>query len=255
MSESTPKNPAPAALGSETAGTSPAASGTGAPATANAVSSNAADVSGTNARTASDPAKATTENNLADARETSELRRRAIRYVLTMGALMAGLYGIAYQSWSPDGFMGRQLIAYLETVAGLSGVVLRLLGEPVTVQNSVVSGNFSYVVVVDCAALDVQALFAAAVLAFPSRWTTRLIGLVLGLFAIFVINIARLVALYYAGSKSLDLFKTLHEEVFVLVIVGLVCGLFLAWARWAAQATADAQFASNQLTPNLGKTA
>lgn len=186
----------------------------------------------------------------AEARETSELRRRALRYVLTMGALMAGLYGIAYQSWSPNAFMGQRLIGYLETVAQLSGVVLRVLGEPVTVQNSVVSGTFSYVVVVDCAALDVQALFAAAVLAFPSRWTTRLIGLVAGLSAIFVINIMRLVALYYAGSRSLDLFKTLHEEVFVLVIVGLVCGLFLAWARWAAQATADAE-----LAPTLSKAA
>lgn len=238
MSESNPQKTA-SAEGSETAGTSPPASDIGAPPTASAASFNAAD----------DTAAAD------DARETSELRRRAIRYVLTMGALMAGLYGIAYQSWSPDGFMGKQLISYLESIAELSGVVLRLLGESVTVQNSVVSGNFSYVVVVDCAALDVQALFAAAVLAFPSRWTTRLIGLVTGLFAIFVINIARLVALYYAGSKSLDLFKTLHEEVFVLVIVGLVCGLFLAWARWAAQATADAQLGANQLTPNLSKAA
>ncbi len=48
-----------------------------------------------------------------------------------------------------------------------------------------------------------------------------------------MINTACLVTLYYAGAHSSSPFKTLHEEVFVLVIVALVCGMFLAWATWA----------------------
>lgn len=165
--------------------------------------------------------------------EGAAVKRRAVRYLLTTGMLMAALYALAYHSWQPTSFVGGLFVSYLEAVAQVSATVLRLLGEQITISDATVSGRFSYVVVVDCAALDVQALFVAAVLAFPSPWKSRLIGLVSGIAAIFVINIARLVVLYYAGASSLELFNTLHEEVFVLAIVCLVCGLFLMWARWA----------------------
>lgn len=160
-------------------------------------------------------------------------KRAAIRYVLTLGAILLVLYALVYHSWGPESFASEWLTSYLGLVANVSASVLRLLGEQVSLHGTSVSGRFSYVVVVDCAALDVQAMFTAAVLAFPARWVARLIGLASGLAAIFVINTARLVTLYYAGSYSSSLFKTLHEEVFVLVIVALVCGMFLLWATWA----------------------
>ncbi len=165
--------------------------------------------------------------------DAGSIKRRAITYLVTTAGLMVALYALAYHSWDATSFAGRVLVAYLEAVAQVSAASLRLLGESVTTNDATVSGRFSYVVVVDCAALDVQALFVAAVLAFPSPWRTRLLGVVGGVAAIFAINITRLVGLYYAGASSLDLFHTLHQEVFVLAIVLLVCGLFLVWARWA----------------------
>jgi exosortase/archaeosortase family protein len=176
---------------------------------------------------------AATPEGTAPTDEARALKRRAVAYLLTTAALMALFYALAYHSWDTQSWAGRMLVAYLEAVAQVSAASLRLFGEQVTSADTTVSGRFSYVVVVDCAALDVQALFVAAVLAFPSPWKTRLLGVAGGVAAIFAINIARLVVLYYAGATSLDLFNTLHEEVFVLVIVALVCGLFLLWARWA----------------------
>lgn len=183
------------------------------------------------------------------------LERRALRYMLTTGGLMVALYALAYNSWDANSGIGRGFLAYLETVAQLSAITLRALGEQITVAGTTVSGRFSYVVVVDCAALDVQALFVAAVVAFPSPWRTRLIGLVGGITAIFTLNILRLVVLYYAGATSLDLFNTLHEEVFVLLIVALVCGIFLAWARWATLSgslSPPSLHVPTETTPSLG---
>lgn len=181
----------------------------------------------------------------------SSLERRALTYLLTTACLMAALYALAYHSWDATSGPGRWLAAYLKTVTQVSAATLRALGEHVTVADRTVSGRFSYVVVVDCAALDVQALFVAAVLAFPSPWRTRLWGIVTGIAAIFAINITRLVVLYYAGASSLELFNTLHEEVFVLLIVALVCGLFLAWARWAMSYASSWPLARTT-TPRLG---
>lgn len=165
--------------------------------------------------------------------DSGSLKRRVITYLVTTAGLMVALYALAYHSWEASSFAGQLLLAYLEAVAQVSAASLRLFGESITINDATVSGRFSYVVVVDCAALDVQALFVAAVLAFPSPWRARLMGVVGGVAAIFALNTTRLVLLYYAGASSLDLFHTLHQEVFVLAIVLLVCGLFLVWARWA----------------------
>jgi exosortase/archaeosortase family protein len=148
-------------------------------------------------------------------------------------ALMALFYALLYHPYSEESLPGRALGAYLKFVATGSATVLGWLGEDVSVQGTTVLGRFPYVVILDCAALDAQALFAAAVLAFPVSLRDKLIGLVAGMSAIWCVNVARLALLYFAGARSLRLFQVLHEEVLVLLVILSVCGLFVVWARWA----------------------
>jgi exosortase/archaeosortase family protein len=149
--------------------------------------------------------------------------------------LMLLFYAALYQPYAEDSLPGRCLVTYLEFVAHGSATLLGWLGETVSVEGTTVGGRFPFVVVLDCAALDAQALFAAAVLAFPACLRDKLLGLGAGLLAIAGINIARLVLLYFAGARSLRLFQVLHEEVLVLLVILSVCGLFAAWARWAKE--------------------
>ncbi|HKO91207.1 MAG TPA: hypothetical protein VJU61_08645, partial [Polyangiaceae bacterium] len=162
------------------------------------------------------------------------LRRIGAGYRFLAGTLllMLAFYAALYQPYAEGSLPAHLLGGYLELVARGSALGLRWLGEAVTVEGTTVSGRFPFVVVLDCAALDAQALFAAAVLAFPARLKDKLLGLGAGLLAIAGINMARLVLLYFAGTRSLRLFQVLHEEVLVLLIILLVCGLFVAWARW-----------------------
>jgi exosortase/archaeosortase family protein len=156
-----------------------------------------------------------------------------LRYALTTLALMALLYAAVYQPYAADSAPGRALALYLRQIAQCSAWLLGLLGEQVTVRGAQVFGRFSYVVVLDCAALDAQALYAAAVLAYPARWGAKLIGLVAGLVAIAALNVGRLAILYFAGIRSIALFQVLHEEVLVFAIVACVCVMFVVWLRWA----------------------
>ena len=164
-------------------------------------------------------------------------RTTAGRFLLLTLLLMVAFYSALYQPYSEQSLPGRLLVAHLELVARASGGVLQLLGEPVSVQGTSVSGRFPYLVVLDCAALDAQALFAAAVLAFPVRLRPKLLGLAGGLVLIALLNVGRLVLLYFAGVHSERLFQVLHEEVMVLLIILAVCGLFVSWARWALRQT------------------
>lgn len=148
---------------------------------------------------------------------------------------MFALYAVLYHPHAPDSPPGRLLHWYLTEIARLSSICLNLLGERTSLRDATVLGRFSYVVVIDCAALDAQALFTAAVAAFPAASWKRVAGVLMGLPAILGLNVVRLVALYFAGATSLDLFHLLHEEIFVLLIILLVCLVFLGWASWARE--------------------
>lgn len=146
---------------------------------------------------------------------------------------MGGLYAVLYHPYAGHSWPGQLLARYLELVAGGSALLLRCCGELVRVDGTTVLGRFSYVVVLDCAALDAQAFFAAAVLAFPAAWRDKALGLGAGLAAIFFLNLCRLALLYFAGAHSRRLFQVLHEEVLVALVVLVVCSWFALWASWA----------------------
>ncbi len=165
------------------------------------------------------------------------------RFLLITITLMLAFYAALYHPYAEGSVPGRLLGAYLKLAANGSALLLGWLGEDVNVQGTSVMGRFPFIVVLDCAALDAQALFAAAVLAFPVSLRAKLLGLSSGLFAIWLINVIRLVVLYFAGAHSIRLFEILHEEVLVLVVIVSVCLLFVAWAFWAMKKAPGAQAA------------
>jgi exosortase/archaeosortase family protein len=122
------------------------------------------------------------------------------------------------------------LAGYLHFLAALSGGLIRLFDSSVTVSGTTIHGRFPLEIVFDCAALDIQALYAGAVLVFPAPWRRKLLGLGAGLLIIGVANVARIAALYFIGAHAPGAFHTMHHEVFQLALLVLTCALFVLWA-------------------------
>ena len=122
------------------------------------------------------------------------------------------------------------LAGYLRFLAAVSGWLIARFDSGVTVIGTRINGRFPIEIVFDCAALDVQGLYAVAVLVFPAPWRRKLIGLGTGLLIIWAANIARIVALYFIGAHAPGAFHTMHHEVFQLALLVLTCGLFVCWA-------------------------
>jgi exosortase/archaeosortase family protein len=122
------------------------------------------------------------------------------------------------------------LAGYLHFLAALSGGLIRLFDGSVTVSGTTIHGRFPLEIVFDCAALDVQALYAVAVLVFPAPWRRKLLGLGAGLLIIGAANVARIAALYFIGAHAPGAFHTMHHEVFQLALLVLTCALFVLWA-------------------------
>lgn len=120
-------------------------------------------------------------------------------------------------------------------LARVTGGILNLLGHRTVVTGSTVSSEaFGITVVTACTGLFTTGLFLIAVIAFPSGWTSKLIGVGLGVGGIFLLNVVRLVSLYYIGVHLPGLLDPAHQLVWQSVLIVSAVAIWLLWAgRWA----------------------
>ncbi|MDD4915444.1 MAG: exosortase family protein XrtM [Methylococcales bacterium] len=116
------------------------------------------------------------------------------------------------------------------------------------VRNHLLSARADLEIVRGCDSAGVLFLFASAVLAFPARLPKKLVGLVCGAAWIYVLNLVRVIGLYFLMQGRRDWFEYAHVYFApTLMTLGAVM-FFIAWAvgsppqnigRNAAKAVAD----------------
>ncbi|MCC6145744.1 MAG: archaeosortase/exosortase family protein, partial [Candidatus Hydrogenedentes bacterium] len=94
--------------------------------------------------------------------------------------------------------------------------------------------SFSFIVIPECGAIEVMSIFFAAVIAFPTRWWKRFVGLLVGLPLMYGVNIFRLSCLAVIGALDPDgnIFKLAHEYVWQAVYIVFVVAVWLAWIEF-----------------------
>jgi exosortase H (IPTLxxWG-CTERM-specific) len=114
--------------------------------------------------------------------------------------------------------------------------ILRAFGETgATALGTIVSSErFALNIAMGCDGIEADALFLAGVLAFPTTWRAKLIGLAFGLPLIQVINVARLVGLYYAGVLLPSVVEEVHVYVAQTIIILLSTALLVFWLERVA---------------------
>ena len=162
-----------------------------------------------------------------------DIRRARIRFAAVfavVGGVLLTLYSFPY---AEHGVREDWFLRYLAIYARLAGVVLHLFDSGVHVVGNDIVGRTSLTVAKNCDAMDVSLLFSAAVVAFPARWSRRLVGIGVGVGALTVVNVLRIASLYFVDLRWPSAFETIHAEVWPLAIVALAAAAFLAWSRWA----------------------
>lgn len=128
------------------------------------------------------------------------------------------------------------VLPYTAFIARVSGAILRLFGEQATVSGCLVSSpRFAVTIFNGCNGLITSLIFISGVLAFPSRWPAKAIGVAGGLLAIQVINMVRIVSLFYIGIFFPSLFNDAHTSIWQSVVILAGVGLWIAWARFLAR--------------------
>lgn len=123
------------------------------------------------------------------------------------------------------------IVPFTAAVARVSAAILVAIGEKVSVAGTEIrSSLFSVNIENGCNGVETALLFGSAVLAFPVPWRRRLVGLLAGFAAIQVINLVRVVSLFWIGAHKPALFSSSHTVLWQSIVV--LCGvlLFLVWA-------------------------
>jgi exosortase/archaeosortase family protein len=162
-------------------------------------------------------------------------RRERLRFALVFALIAGALLTVYSFPYAEHGMREDRFSWYLGAYARLSGSVIRLFDPSAHVAGREVIGRTSLTIAKYCDAMDVNLLLIAAMLACPSPWKRRLVGIVAGVLLLSVVNIGRIVALYQIGVHAPRAFEFVHVELFPLVMVVLAVGVFVVWSRWSRQ--------------------
>lgn len=152
-------------------------------------------------------------------------RRAMLRFVIGFVVVATGLFALYQVSEAT-----RHFNVVNEGNALLSGAILKATG--VSSERSGTTLLFErggMQIISECSAIYVAILFMAGVLAFPTTWRARLVGLALGLPILFAVNVLRLVTLGAVIRYRPALLPLFHEYLWQVLFILIVAGLYLAW--------------------------
>jgi len=109
--------------------------------------------------------------------------------------------------------------------------ILGMFGPAGRFGNVLVFREFSAAIEEACDGVLPAYIFLAAVLAFPSTVAQKIWGIVLGLPAIFAINLFRVITLMLVGAFWPALFERVHIYVWQALVVALSMALWICWAE------------------------
>jgi len=168
----------------------------------------------------------------------SFLKFRIPKPLLKIYLVFVGSIFILFAIFS-HGTVRRVVIApFSLLVAKVSGLILSLF-EAVTVSGRNISFSGSSVQIIDdCNGMYATAILLAAVVAYPSKFKEKLMGLGLGFVSIFIINNVRIASLCIISKKYPQVFDEVHIYVWEALIIGFA---ILVWDFWAKKIVKSAK--------------
>lgn len=91
-----------------------------------------------------------------------------------------------------------------------------------------------------CNGVEACLMLVAALVAYPARWSARLIGIGAGLLAIQAVNLLRVITLFYLAGWNMRVFEFAHLYLWQALIMLDVLVVWLLWMRWVARTESGA---------------
>ncbi len=156
-----------------------------------------------------------------------------MRFVVLFGVLIGLFYLVTYVPY----YIFHVHPAIVRFNAEASSAVLNLCGQGTTAVGEYISSSqFSISVHRGCDAIEPNALFVAAVLSYPARFSPKIPGILIGTLFLQVVNQLRIVSLFLTGVYYRKAFEVMHADVWQVIFILLA---IVSWAFWIVWATRD----------------
>jgi exosortase/archaeosortase family protein len=155
--------------------------------------------------------------------------------LILLGRLALFLGTIAILGWFSLIDIGRRLFVDPITQSAVlaSHALINLFGGDAVREGTVLIGPQMSLDVKDaCNGVVAMVLYVAAVVAHEARLGSKLIGLVLGLAAIWIVNLLRIVTLYAVAAIAPERLEFFHIYFWQTLIIIVVVAFWYIWASW-----------------------
>lgn len=123
-----------------------------------------------------------------------------------------------------------RLLFLSSLTANALSITMSLFGvESSSYGQSVYMNDFSVMVIDECTGIYELLVYAGCVLAYPTSLRNKSIGLILGVPAMLIINMFRLVFLSFVGMLYPALFSYVHYYLWQVTFIFLIVMLMLLW--------------------------
>lgn len=127
------------------------------------------------------------------------------------------------------------IVPFTEMLAKLSAAIIKPFDSSVLAYGKVLQfkdTGFAVSIESGCNGVEATIVLLAAVIAFPASWRSRLIAIVLGFFAVQVMNVARIISLFYLGNWNMEFFTWIHLYLWPALIMLDVLIVFIVYLRY-----------------------
>ena len=156
------------------------------------------------------------------------------RFAISFGVLLIALFTI--ELLEP---VQRVVVQpFTALLANISAAIIIPFDEHVRSFGRVISHTqtgFAVSIEAGCNGVEAAIVLVSAVLAFPAPWQKKLLAIGIGFVAIQVMNIARIISLFYLGQWNIDAFTWTHLYLWPVLIMLDVLVVFLLYLRHLAR--------------------
>ena len=120
--------------------------------------------------------------------------------------------------------------ALAEATAYIEYLSFSIFTDQVTHSHKVVAyKGFAVHIIEECTGVYEVMIFAAAVLAFPTAWAKKLVGLGLGIPILYSFNVIRIGVLMIVGKHWPDYFDFMHLYFWQATLILMITSVWLLW--------------------------
>lgn len=164
------------------------------------------------------------------------------RFVLIFAAVLLTLFGLEMTTVAQQ----QVVEPFTSMLARISAAIISPFDDSVVAYGKVLrfqDTGFAVSIEAGCNGVEATIVLIAAVVAFPAPWKARLVTIVSGFLAIQILNIARIISLFYLGDWDLTIFSWVHLYLWPALIMLDVLLVFVIYlhvlARRAEAASAS----------------